>query len=138
MNEQSSQEAREVPLEEMREWYRDQVERSTLRNVAPICGLCPSTLHNFVKGGTPHPRNRRLLALAYLREHGATETGAAALQSLVETVPAAMQPTVREGVLQVFRRAYEANGYEAPLWITDGELGESSRGDQRSAQGAGT
>lgn len=59
---------REIPVEVLREWYRDRVEVTSIRDVAELADVGRSTLHKFVRegGSNPHPRIRRRLALYYV------------------------------------------------------------------------
>jgi transcriptional regulator with XRE-family HTH domain len=58
---------RTIPEEVLRDFYTDQIELSTLKQVADRAGIGRTTLHNFMNGSSPHPRTRRLLGLYYLR-----------------------------------------------------------------------
>ncbi|MBV9109638.1 MAG: hypothetical protein JO306_09560 [Gemmatimonadetes bacterium] len=61
---------RTIPEDVLREFYRDQIELSSLKEVAARAGIGRTTLHSFMNGSSPHPRTRRLLGLYYLRLQG--------------------------------------------------------------------
>lgn len=58
---------RTIPLEVLRGFYADQVELTSLAQVAARAGLGRSTLHSFLAGAKPHRRTLRLLGLHYLK-----------------------------------------------------------------------
>jgi hypothetical protein len=117
VNEPTSDEVRAVPVAEMRAWYRDRVEQSSLRQVSIFCEVGHSTLHKFVAGTDPHPRVRRLLALAYLRAQGEFDPDAAALERLIEPLPLPQRDRARTRMLDVLSDAYRASQEPAPKWL---------------------
>jgi transcriptional regulator with XRE-family HTH domain len=62
-------------IEVVRAYARERSERTSLREVAGEIGVGASTLHNFLRGSTPHPRIRLKLA-AWYRERMPEDTGA--------------------------------------------------------------
>jgi hypothetical protein len=125
MSQPTSAQVRAVDVDTMRAWYRDLCDQSSLRQVAPLCGVGHTTLHNFLSGAVPHPRVRRLLALKYLRETG-TGIGAeaASVDALLEPFDPEIRATGRRAILAVLAGLYEQGGQVVPGWITR-ELGEA-------------
>lgn len=145
MFEPSAVEIRAVPLDEMLEWYRGQVEQSSLRQVARWCEVGHSTLHNILSCAKPHPRVRRLLAIAYLRERGKETPGlpeppsesiheadepdepdaqeTAALETLLGPLAPVPRAFARRMILCILEGIYIEAGCEVPLWITSGRDG---------------
>lgn len=108
----------------LREYIRSQVELGSLRILAEATGVSRSTLHKFVNAGTmPHPRVRRLLALAYLNDVDVVEEMelvrpyVAALETLVADVPGPQRGRVAADLLERVARHMEAAGEAAPRWL---------------------
>jgi hypothetical protein len=126
---------RTIPLEALREFARDESERSSLRQVAAEVGLGRSTLHKFIQQRTsPHPRVRRLLALWYLRERAAAadraavEAFAGAAELLVGAFPEASREDARRELVEFVERLYPRHGLPAPgalLALREGGSGAS-------------
>ena len=125
---------RDIPVDVLREFYRDLAERTSLTVVALTAGIGRTTLHKFINGGTaPQPRIRRLLALAYLR---ATRNGPEDLRSveqalgvLLARVPRGrMRDSVGE-VIGAIERAHRTAGVEPPEWIAGIRAGPAGGDD---------
>ena len=115
---------RDVPLDAVRDLAREHAERSSLRQLAPEIGLGHSTLHNFVKGASPHPRVRRLLGLWYLRETAGSPEEfklrpyVAALDVLLADVHESARARARVTLLEcVSDHVYGVSGGESPDWL---------------------
>jgi hypothetical protein len=61
---------RTIPVEVLRDFYLDEVELSSLAQVAGRAGIGKSTLQSFLTGSSPHPRTRRTLGLYYVLAQG--------------------------------------------------------------------
>lgn len=120
MNAPSSAELRAVDVEAMREWYREQVERGSIRQVAKLCGIGHSSLHNFLSGASPHPRIRSVLARYYLSQGNDPDHAKPALDALM-LLPPGIEGQERQrlhGVIMgVIEQAYRARGDEPARWI---------------------
>lgn len=70
-----------MPVEELRAFLKEYLERHTLREAEEATGIGHETIRKFVEGETetPHPRSRAAYARLYWREKGlvfvAEETG---------------------------------------------------------------
>lgn len=111
------------PVEVVRAYAQDRAARTTLREVAKEVGIGLSTLHNFVRGSSPHPRIRTKLAAWYAQQVPA-DTGAAAARNAVGVLlagyPAEHYPAAVRALLDGVAELYLAVGAEPPLW-TKGE-----------------
>ena len=113
---------RDIPIEELREFYSDLAERTSLTVVALTAGIGRTTLHKFVSGGSlPRPRVRRQLALAYLR---ATRNGPEDLRPVEQALGVLLARVPRERmtdsigeVIGALERAHRTAGLEPPEWI---------------------
>jgi hypothetical protein len=107
---------RGVPVADMREWYRNEVERTSYRAVGERAGFNTSTLNNFVRGADPHPRVRSTLAELYLRNAGTERVMESALSVLLVGLPPEYHDggtrRIRKTVADVFMRA----GVVPPRW----------------------
>lgn len=114
---------RDVPLGVLRDWYRDQVELSSVRSLAAEANVGRTTIHKFVHGATkPHPRVRRLLALHYLQATGEGRVEnvrplQAALGVMLARVPAERITESISEVLDTVERVHRAAAVEPPGWI---------------------
>lgn len=115
---------RAVPLDALREFARDQSERTSLRQVAATSGVGRTTLHKFLQGETtPHPRIRRLLALWYLRERSAVldavvlEAYSGALELLLGALPEESREGAWKDMLDLLNHVYQASGVPLPAGL---------------------
>lgn len=111
---------RSIPVEQMRRWYQDECELSSIRRVCDLAGVGRTTLHKFVAGETmPHPRVRRLLGLYYMRHMGrsAIAPQREALDLLVSGLPDAYRDVTVRDVLGILSLAHVASGGQRPTWI---------------------
>jgi len=127
---------RELPIEAVRELARDRSERSSIRHLADKMGLGHSTLHNFIRGATPHPRIRRTLAEWYVREIGSggdeypDVAYASAVQVLVAGLPDAARPDAAGDVISLLQRLHEQHGLPQPGWLERLREGEGAQGQE--------
>lgn len=112
---------RAVSIDALREFARDESERTSLRQVAQAAGVGRTTLHKFIQEKTsPHPRVRRLLALWYLRERAdvaerATADGyAGAMELLLAAFPEDVRTRAWWELMEAVERLHEAHGVPAP------------------------
>jgi hypothetical protein len=109
-------EHRAVPLDVLREWARDEAERTSLRSLATRAGMGRTTLSNFIDGTTnPHPRVRRAVALLYLAGRR-SEAVADALACILGGLPDETQANARVGLLEAVADVYRSAGAEPPPW----------------------
>lgn len=126
---------RELPIEAVRELARDRSERSSIRQVADQMGLGHSTLANFLKGASPHPRIRRALAEWYFREIGSggdeypDVAYASAVQVLVAGLPERGRGAAAEDVVALLERLHEKNGLQKPGWLERLRVVEAREGN---------
>lgn len=127
-----------VPLDVLREFTREEAERTSLRHVAARVGLGRTTVQKFVAGETtPHPRVRRRLALWYLSEQAAASGGAAAeaygaaLDVLVGPLPPALRRATALALVDAVEQAYAAHGAPMPAGLAAAR--ERWRGDDGAA-----
>lgn len=114
------QDHRSIPLAVLREFYRDQVELSSLRAVADRAGVGRTTLHNFLnEGTTPQPRVRRLLGLWYLaqqNEADAVQPYVSALAILLSGIPTAEQDAASALLVDALVSIYRDRA-PVPRWL---------------------
>jgi hypothetical protein len=115
---------REVPLEVLREFVRSYAELSTIRAVADDAGVSYKAVYQFIKAGTtPIPRNRRLLALWYLRRRGGLDDFEilrpymAALGLLLGGTPEPDRDSVTLAMLAGLERGFVNVGLPPPRWM---------------------
>lgn len=109
---------RAVPIEDMREWYREESAAESIRTVSGRAGVEHSTLHNFVsRGSIPHPRIRRKLAALYLRSAGARRTVDNAVSVLLAGLPPEHHARAVQGVVDAVTAAFSGAGLEPPSWV---------------------
>lgn len=129
---------RAVPLEVLREFARDESERTSFRQVAAAIGLGRTTLQKFIGGETtPHPRVRRQIALWYLAHHApqgpapapdAWSGHRAALQLLVAGMPADERERAVAELLEAIEQVVAKSGLAVPHWVR--ELRAAERGGE--------
>ena len=102
---------RTIPVDVLREFYRDHVELSSLTQVAMRVGLGKTTLHSFLKGTNPVPRNRRALAIYYVRAQ-ATGPREDALDALSDG-----DEELKDVVIQAMVEHHRRHGRTIPLWL---------------------
>lgn len=129
---------RAVPLDVLREFARDEAERSSLRQVAASLGLGRTTLQKFIAAETtPHPRVRRLVALRYLESRGQGKSEperiplavTSAFGVLLETIPEARRRAAVTNLAGVLERLHAESGSPPPGWVV--QLRASSPEDVR-------
>lgn len=107
------------PVEVVRAYAQDRAERTTLRGVAAEVDINPSTLHNFLRGSSPHPRIRLKLAAWYAAQVSA-QTGAQAARDAVSVLlmgyPAEHYAAAVRALLDGVAELYVAVGAEPPPW----------------------
>lgn len=115
---------RAVPLETLREFARDESERSSLRQVAAAVGVGRTTLQNFIQAETsPHPRVKRLVALWYLKqttrseEEESAEAYATALDLLVGALPVERRGEARRTLIEIVERVHGLLGVPLPAGL---------------------
>jgi hypothetical protein len=120
-----------VRVEAMREAVRLAVSAKSLRAVAREVGLSPMGLSNFLSGRQPYTATRRKLTLWYA-QHG-SQLGAredavrAALDILLEGLPAKGRTRGLEAVLEVVERMHRDSRTQPPAWL--GVLRGTTEGD---------
>lgn len=109
-------------IEVVRGYVQERAQRTSLREVASEVEVGPSTLHNFLRGSTPHPRIRLKLAAWYAgrvpEKTGAASARDAAGVLLAEYPPEHYSAGMRallDGVAELFR----AVGAEPPTWTAE-------------------
>jgi transcriptional regulator with XRE-family HTH domain len=108
-------EHRSVPLDVLREWARDEAERTSLRSLASRVGMGRTTLAKFIAGATtPHPRVRRAVALAYLA--GRPDPLVDALAWILGGLPDEAQSNARLRLLDAVADVYRSAGAKPPPW----------------------
>lgn len=118
MDAPSSAKLRAVDVDAMREWYQEQVERTSIRQVAKLCGIGRSSLHNFLNGASPHPRLRRLLAKYYLEQRSdGMQDVLDALAVLISGIEGEDRGRLQHAIVGLVEQAYCARGAEPPRWI---------------------
>lgn len=127
-------------LEELRAWYADQCERSSVRSVAAQAGIGRTTMHGFISARTtPHPRVRRLLVL--YRTGTTDDPDSPASLALLIALAADLPPEALESVvldlLGTLEREVRASGREVPSWLTCLQEGRAHDGDPWPASGPG-
>lgn len=110
---------RDVAVAAVREFAKDAVEASSIRDVAAHIGIGHSTLANFLNGANPHPRIRRRLGEWYLLQLGDTSIPAAALAALTRSLPADALEPARRAILAALEKAHNDAGVESPTWIAE-------------------
>lgn len=100
-----------IPVEELREFYRTEVGRASLTDVAKHAGLGTSTLHSFLGGAKPHPRTRRALELHYRLAHGHGP------QESALDLLAGGGSELKEAVLQLIAEHQQRRGRPVPTWL---------------------
>lgn len=112
---------RAVPLETLRDFARDEAERTSLRQVAAAVGVGRTTLQNFIQAETsPHPRVKRLVALWYLKEttrskeEETSEAYASALDLLVGAVPVERRSEARATLVAMVEQVHTLLGVPLP------------------------
>lgn len=117
---------RSVPLDVLREFARDESERTSLRQVAANLGLGRTTLQKFINAETtPHPRIRRQIALWYLASRDQArspepepdvDAAQAALQVLVGDLPEEYREGAIRQLITRIEQLYASQGIPAPGW----------------------
>ncbi len=115
---------RAIPVEQLRRWYQDQCELTSIRHVCNAVGIGRTTLHKFVAGETiPHPRIRRMLALYYVSRTGLAEpdddggVAESAVGLLSRFFPPKNQRRMRVALLDRMEDEFRAAGCEVPGWL---------------------
>lgn len=119
---------RAVPLEVLREFARDQSERTSLRHVATMLGLGRTTLQKFIGAETtPHPRVRRKIALWYLEAERGDAAGSprapspygSAVDTLLDGIDQARHDDARAELLDAIAALHAAHGSGPPAWLAE-------------------
>lgn len=113
---------REIPLEELREWYAEQAAVTSLRALEEQCGVGHSTLGLFIRyeGRRIHPRIRRRLAVWYLQTvSGPPQAVQSALAVLLAGVPDEHAEGARRGLLDAVADVYRSAGVDPPTWTRE-------------------
>ena len=107
----SEQTYKNAPVEVLREFYRNELELYSFKEVAERTGLGKTTLQSFMAGSNPHPRTRRTLALYYalIREFGAREDALELLSGGEEEL--------KTVVLTALLNHHQQHGREVPQWL---------------------
>lgn len=117
-----------------REYMRDQAEQSSIRVLAGLVGVNPSTLHSFLSGATPHPPLRRKLLAWYAEQVDGDPGGVqAALDMLLLPIPEEERAGAKADVLGALAIVYRSRGVEPPGWTQAGHSavrGRSLRSEQ--------
>ncbi|HST60798.1 MAG TPA: hypothetical protein VLK84_19005 [Longimicrobium sp.] len=116
---------RAIPVEQLRRWYQDQCELTSIRDVCTDVGIGRTTLHKFVAGETiPHPRNRRMLALHYVKRVGLAEPddedgrmAESAVGLLSRFFPPKNQRRMRLVLLDRMEDEFREAGCDVPEWL---------------------
>lgn len=107
-------EHRRVDVDEIRRWYRDQAELSSVRVLAADAGGGRTTLHHFLAASShPHPRVRRLLALHYLAH---VQRDAPDLQAILCAIPNDDRAAATARLRSEIARIHEDYGVDPPAW----------------------
>ena len=115
---------RGVPLDVLREWAQEEVNRTSIRVAAKTLGIPRGALHLFITDKTePRAQTIRALGLAYLRAQGRRPDSErdvrAALAAL--TILAGFNPDPKQSrreLLREWERGFERRGVDAPEWST--------------------
>jgi hypothetical protein len=121
---------RAVPLEVLREFARDESERTSLRQVATMLGLGRTTLQKFIGAETtPHPRVRRKIALWYLEAGRGGDTApeparapspyGSAVATLLDGIDQARHDDARAELLDAIAALHAAYGSGPPAWLAE-------------------
>ena len=102
---------RDVSVETLREFYTDQIEGSSIIQVAARAGLGKTTLQSFLRGAKPYPRTHRTLAMYYLH---AQETGP---REEALRVLAGDDHELHGALLRVISDHLSRRGRPVPLWV---------------------
>ena len=102
---------RRIPVDVLREFYIDQVELSSLSQLAARAGLGKTTLQSFVAGAKPHPRTRRILALYYL---AAQDVGPR--EDALDVLTAGDR-RLKDAVLSAIEAYHQRGGHPVPSWV---------------------
>lgn len=118
---------RAVPLDVLREFARDESERTSLRQVASMLGLGRTTLQKFIGAETtPHPRVRRRIALWYLENASGEPRGAsepdtsvytAAVDTLLNGIDKDRYPAARAYLVDAVSAVHTDHGSGTPPWL---------------------
>jgi hypothetical protein len=104
---------RDVPVEWVRAWARDESERTSLRDLAERADIGRTTLQKFITGATnPHPRIRRALTLLYLKDKASAVDSA--LDALTANLPDEARPEARAQISGLVARLHEAHEVKPP------------------------
>ncbi|MBB4636153.1 hypothetical protein [Longimicrobium terrae] len=120
---------RAVPLEVLREFARDESERTSLRQVATMLGLGRTTLQKFIGAETtPHPRVRRKIALWYLEAGPGGDAAVparapspygSAVDTLLDGIDQARHHDARAELLDAIAALHAAHGSGPPAWLAE-------------------
>jgi transcriptional regulator with XRE-family HTH domain len=117
------EEYRAVDLDDLREHYRHEVEKTSYREVEERTGVSKSSIEKFVNKGTrPHPRVRRLLAIGFLAAQGQpvparrTKYGKAVL-TLLDELPDTDLDAAFDKLLDAVQDVYADAGRARPSWF---------------------
>jgi hypothetical protein len=114
---------RAVDLEEMREWFRERCEETSVREIARRSDMQHNTIHKFVTDGVkPHERIRLQLAQYYLIATGAyvppegpgIDARRDALDALLDGLSEEATRRTARRVLDVVEEGY---GDNVPEWV---------------------
>jgi hypothetical protein len=100
-----------VPVEDLRVFYRAEVGRASLSGVAKRARLGTSTLHYFLGGAKPHPRTRRTLELYYR-----VAQGLGPQENALDELTGG-DPELKEAVLRVIAEHHQRQGRPVPTWL---------------------
>jgi hypothetical protein len=111
-------------IKKMRQAVIDQVENTSLRNVARQLGMSPAGLRKFMDGGAPYTPTLRRLRKWYPRYAGGggnvqAQEAAAALTLLLHEVAPGPRREIAAEILDSLAGAYEQSGKPRPAWIDE-------------------
>lgn len=110
----NGREWRDVPVETVRAWARDEAERTSLRALAGRAGLGRTTVQKFITAMTsPHPRIRRALTLLYLGDTASAV--ASALRALTANLPDDAKPQAQADIGDLVVRLHAAHHVTPPF-----------------------
>jgi hypothetical protein len=102
---------RDVSVETLREFYTDQIESSSIKEVAARAGLGRTTFQSFLTGSKPYLRTHRALAMYYLH---AQETGP---REEALRVLAGDDHELQSTLLRAISDHLDRRGRPVPLWV---------------------
>jgi hypothetical protein len=111
-----------VPLGAIRQAADEAVRAVSLRSVAVAIGMSPTNLRHFINGQTPYRATRRKLIAWYVRYQldrraFSGDTARAAMEVLLEGIPADQVNAVERQLLDALGAFYDGARVPPPAWL---------------------